>query len=378
MQSPLRAVKAKLEDNLKYWVALNIVLGEKLKEIKQILARFPNIQDLFRVSTADLAVLGLNEELAARLISSGTLERAEKDIEKLHRKKYTIITLEDRNYPKYLRETFDPPCVLYCAGRSDVLDALSVSIVGARKPTPYGRAVAEKLAFDLASRGMVIVSGLARGIDSMAHWGALRSGRTVAVMGSGLDVIYPKENRKLFEKIKESGVVITEFPLGASPLGFHFPMRNRIISGLSLAVVVVEATKSSGSLITARLALEQNREVMAVPGNTTSELSRGTNWLVKTGAKLVEKWEDVAEELPSPIRDQLLAQAGENTRQPLPSVNPDEQKVLALLKADELTTVDELVEQTEFSVAEILSLSLQLELKGYISQYSGKNFQRKI
>jgi DNA processing protein len=197
-------------------------------------------------------------------------------------------------------------------------------------------------------------------------------------MGSGLDVVYPRENRKLFEKILETGVVITEFPLGSSPLGYHFPMRNRIISGLSLAVVVVEATKRSGSLITARLALEQNREVMAVPGNTTSELSQGTNWLVKTGAKLVERWEDVAEELPSPLKDRLLAQVGENAAQTLPSVNAEEQKVLSLLKTDELTPVDELVERTEFSVSEILSLSLQLELKGYISQYSGKNFQRKI
>jgi DNA processing protein len=367
-----------LEDHLKYWVALNIVLGAKLKEIKKILARFPDIRDLFYASAADLEALGLDEENATRLVSPGVLERAEKEIEKLHRKKYTILTLEDRDYPSFLRETFDPPCVLYCAGKVDVLGVLAVSIVGARKPTPYGRAVAEKLAFDLASRGMVIVSGLARGIDSVAHWGALRGGRTVAVMGSGLDVVYPKENRRLFEEILETGAVITEFPLGSSPLGYHFPMRNRIISGLSLAVVVIEATKRSGSLITARLALEQNREVMAVPGNTTSELSRGTNWLVKTGAKLVERWEDVAEELPSPAKDQLLAQAGEKTAQALPSVNADEQKVLALLKTDELTPVDELVEQTEFSVSEILSLSLQLELKGYISQYSGKNFQRKI
>jgi DNA processing protein len=378
LRSPHLTVKAKLEDNLKYWVALNIVLGKKLKELQKLLIRFPSIRDLFSVSSGDLETLGVDGETAARLLSRGTMERAEKDIEKLQRKKYTILTLEDRNYPSYLRETFDPPCVLYCAGRIDVLEALSISIVGARKPTPYGRAVAEKLAFDLASRGLVIVSGLARGIDSVAHWGALRSGETVAVMGSGLDVVYPRENRRLFEKILETGVVITEFPLRTSPLGYHFPMRNRIISGLSLAVVVVEATKRSGSLITARLALEQNREVMAVPGNTTSELSRGTNWLVKTGAKLVERWEDVAEELPSPLKDRLLAQSGAEETLALPSVNADEQKVLALLKTDELTPVDELVERTEFSVSEILFLSLQLELKGYISQYSGKNFQRKI
>jgi DNA processing protein len=367
-----------LADNLKYWVALNIVLGTKLKEIKKILARYSNIQDLFCASASDLEAFGLDEEVAVRLVSPGTLERAEKDIEKLHRKKYTILTFEDRDYPAFLRETFDPPCVLYCAGKIETLGVPSVSIVGARRPTPYGRAVAEKLAFDLASRGMVIVSGLARGIDSIAHWGALRGGKTVAVLGSGLDVIYPKENRKLFEKIMETGAVTTEFPLESSPLGYHFPMRNRIISGLSLAVVVVEATKHSGSLITARLALEQNREVMAVPGNTTSDLSSGTNWLVKTGAKLVEGWEDVAEELPSPTKDHLLARAGVKTTQTLPSVNADEQKVLALLKTDEFTPVDALVEQTEFSVSEILSLSLQLELKGYIKQHSGKNFQRMI
>jgi DNA processing protein len=367
-----------LEDNVKYWVALNIVLSEQLKAIKKLIIRFPDIQDLFQTSIADLQTLGLDEQTAAALISPKTLHRAENDIEKLLRKKYTILTLEDRKYPSYLRETFDPPCVLYCAGKVDVLEEPSVSIVGARKPTPYGIAVAEKLAFDLASRGAVVVSGLARGIDSIAHWGALQGGKTVAVMGSGLNMIYPRENKRLFERIIERGAVITEFPLKSPPLGYHFPMRNRIISGLSLAVAVIEATIRSGSLITARLALEQNREVMAVPGNTTSELSRGTNWLVKTGAKLVERWEDVAEELPPPLKDQLLAQKEEKITKTLPPVTPHEEKVLALLKPDELTPVNELVEKSDFSVSEILSLSLQLELKGYISQSAGKNFQRKI
>ncbi len=367
-----------MEDNRKYWVALNIVLSENLKAIKKIRDRFPNIKDLFEAANRELVALGLDEETASALTSPKILDRAEKDIEKLTRKQYAILTLEDRNYPSYLRETFDPPCVLYCAGKVDALEELSVSVVGARKPTPYGRAVAEKLAYDLASCGLVVVSGLARGIDSIAHWGALQGGKTVAVMGSGLDVIYPRENRKLFEKILETGAVITEFPFKSSPLGYHFPMRNRIISGLSLAVIVIEATQRSGSLITARLALEQDREVMAVPGNTTSELSRGTNWLVKTGAKLVERWEDVVEEFPPLLKDQLLAKKEERIPKTLPSVNPDEEKVLALLKTDEFTPVDELVEKTEFSVSEILSLSLQLELKGYISQSPGKNFQRKI
>lgn len=378
MRSPPQAVKVKLDDNLKYWVALNIVLSGDLKAVKRIRERFPNIRELFETSVRGLKSLGFDEERAAALISPKTLHRAEREIEKLKKKKYAILSLEDRNYPAYLREAFDPPCVLYCAGRVDVLDEPSVAIVGARRPTPYGKALAEKLAFELASRGIIVVSGLARGIDSTAHWGALRGGKTVAVMGSGLDLIYPKENRGLFEKIAERGCVITEFPLMSPPLGYHFPMRNRIISGMSLAVVVVEATKKSGSLITARLALEQNREVMAVPGNATSELSRGTNWLVKTGAKLVEGWEDVAEELPPPLKERLLAQTEERVSNTLPPVNSDEEKVLAVLKTDELTFVDELVEKTEFSVSEILSLSLQLELKGYISQSPGKYFQRKI
>jgi len=367
-----------LEDNHKYWVALNLVLGEQLKKLKRLCARFSRIRDLFEASAADLKAVGLDEPTALALLSPETLNRAEAEIEKLTQKKYTVLTLEDRKYPAYLREIFDVPCVLYCAGDVGVLDEPAVSIVGARRPTPYGRAVAEKLASDLASRGVVVVSGLARGIDSIAHWGALQGGKTVAVMGSGLDVIYPKENKRLFVKILEKGAVITEFPLKSPPLGYHFPMRNRIISGLSLGVTVVEATKRSGSLITARLALEQNREVMAVPGNTTSELSQGTNWLVKTGAKLVETWEDVAEELPPPLRERLLAQKEKEARKNLPPVTPHEEKLLALLKPDALVHIDELVEHTDLSVSEVLTHSLQLELKGYITQSLGKNFQRKI
>lgn len=367
-----------MTDNLKYWIAFNRVLSDQLKATQKLCAHFPSIRGLFEASVADLQALGLDAHSAHALLSPETMNRAEKDIEKLEKKKYNVLTLEDRKYPAYLREIFDAPCVLYCAGDADVLDEPSVSIVGARRPTAYGRAVAEKLAFDLASRGVVVVSGMALGIDSVAHWGALRGGKTVAVLGSGLDVIYPRENKKLFTRIVETGAVVTEFPLKAPPLGYHFPMRNRIISGLSMAVTVVEATRRSGSLITARLALEQNREVMAVPGNTTSELSQGTNWLVKTGAKLVDRWEDVAEELPPPLRDSLLAQKAKKTRETRPSVTPHEAKILAVLKPDRLVYVDELVESTDFSVSEVLSLCLQLELKGYITQSPGKKFQRTL
>jgi DNA processing protein len=366
-----------VEDSLKYWVALNLVLAEHLKAAKKIVGHFPAIEDVFKASSRELGALGVEKEKARALTSSKILDKACREIERLKRKKYSILTLENRNYPEYLREIFDPPFVLYCAGNIEALKGPAVSIVGARKPSAYGRAVAEKLARDLASRGIVVVSGLARGVDSIAHWGALEGGKTVAVLGSGLEIIYPRENYALFHKVVEQGAVISEFPLKSRPLGFHFPIRNRIISGLSLAVVVVEATKKSGSLISARLALEQNREVMAVPGNITSNLSQGTNWLIKIGAKLVESWEDVAEELASPLKEKLLSQKKEEKEKPS-SLSSQEQKVFGLLGSDTLIHIDELVEGTEFSVSEILSVLLKLELRGFVFQRPGKYFQRRL
>ncbi len=252
----------------------------------------------------------------------------------------------------------------------------SVSIVGSRKPSSYGRAVVLRLAEELASRGIVVISGLARGIDATAHLGALKGGKTIAVLGSGLENIYPRENRPLFERIVEDGAVVSEFPAQSPPLGFHFPIRNRIISGLSLAVVVVEAAKRSGSLITARLALEQNREVMAVPGNITSELSQGTNWLIKSGAKPVESWEDVAEEFPSPLKEQILSPK-EGKKRKLPSMNSDEKFLFGLLQPDSTIHIDEILEKSDFSVSEALSTLLSLELKGLVLQNPGKYFQRR-
>ncbi len=368
--------KIKLEDKRSYWVALNLVLAESLKAAKKVVDHFPDISDAFKARSGELVRLGIDEERARLLTSPKLLDRACREIERLERKKYSILTLEDERYPEYLKEIFDPPLVLYCAGKVEALKGPAVSVVGARKPSAYGRAAAEKLARDLASRGLVIVSGMALGVDSIAHCGALEGGRTVAVLGSGLENVYPKENRSLFNKIMENGAVVSEFPAESLPLGFHFPIRNRIISGLSMALVVVEATRRSGSLISARLALEQNREVMAVPGNITSELSQGTNWLIKTGAKLVESWEDVAEELLSPLREELLSQKEEETEEPL-TMSPEEKKIFGMLKSDSLTHIDDLVEGTEFSVSEILSILLNLELGGWIVQRPGKYFQRR-
>ena len=366
-----------MAEDLKYWIALNLVVADSPRSARLLTQHFPKIGDVFGATKRDLIAVGLEEERAKVLSSSNLLVRADHEIERLEKKGYFVLTIGDKRYPGYLREIFDPPLVLYCAGKTEILNEPAVSIVGARKPTPYGRAVAEKLASDLSSKGLVIVSGMARGIDSIAHWGALKEGRTMAVLGSGLNKVYPRENRHLFEKIADNGIVLSEYPLDSPPLGYHFPLRNRIISGLSLAAVVIEATRKSGSLITARLALEQNREVMAVPGSITSHLSYGTNWLIKNGAKLVEDWRDVVEELPLSLRENILSKE-KKERKELPSLNPEERKVYDELEADTLTSVDELVERCHLSVSEVLSILLSLELKDLITQRPGKFFQRKL
>jgi len=367
----------KSEDNLKYWVALNLVLAEKLNIVKKIIDHFSVIGDVFKARESDLKAAGVDSGITCILTSSGIVDKACREIDRVYSKGYRILSIEDKEYPDYLREIFDPPIVLYCAGKVETLKGPCVTIVGSRRPTPYGRAVAERIAQDLASREIIVVSGMARGIDSIAHWGALKEGKTVAVLGSGLDVIYPRENKKLFEKIIERGAMITEYPLKTLPLGFHFPLRNRILSGLSIALLVVEAAKKSGSLISARLALEQNREVMAVPGNITSEYSRGTNWLIKTGAKPVESWEDIAEELPTPLKEKVLSKKGQSEER-VHQMSSQEKKVIDILKLDSLTHIDELVTKSDFSVSELLSILLNLELRGLISQSPGKYFQRKL
>ncbi len=364
-------------DNLVYWVGLSLVFHEKPASLQKIVRAFSPIGDVYRAQVRDLTALGVEKDAARELLSPATLERARKELGRLDRAGFGVLTREDEGYPERLREIYDPPAVLYYAGRVQLLEGPGVSIVGAREPTPYGRAVAEKLASDLAERGLVVISGLACGIDATVHWGALRTGSTAAVLGSGLNVVYPRENRKLWEKIAGQGVVVTEYPLGSRPLRHHFPLRNRIISGLALAVVVVEATRTSGSLITARMALEQNREVLAVPGNITSELSRGANWLIKSGARLVEGWEDIIEELPAPWSEELRGKMPERPTPP-PALTAAEKSLLNLLRPDELRHVDELVDGTRLSVSEVLVHLLSLELKGCVSPRPGQYYQRKM
>jgi len=370
-----------LDNKHRCWIAFNLIFAEKLKEAGRLIKAYPKIEEIFTLSVSDLTAIGIDKERAKRITHSQSLDRADREIEWLTKNHFSVLTLEDEKYPGFLREIFDPPYVLYCAGSLDVLEKPMVSIVGSRKPSPYGRAVAERLAEDLASHGIVVVSGMARGVDSTAHWGALKSGQTVAVLGSGLDRVYPKENSDLMRKIMENGLVVSEYFHKSPPLGLHFPLRNRIISGLSLALVVVEAAQKSGSLISARLALEENREVMAVPGNVTSILSEGTNWLIKNGAKLVKDWMDVVEDLPSPYRDDLLAEVKRTKKEVNNNeviLSSQEKEILDLLKTDSLIHIDKLAEKSAYSVSEILSNLLSLELKGLIIQRPGKFFQRKL
>ncbi len=362
-----------MEDLLQYWIALNLVLAEKIKEAALIRRVYPDISQLFKAGKSELTALGLKDELVKALTVSQTLHKAERILQKCRREGVDILTRNDSRYPDRLREIFDPPDVLYCKGKLEVLQKPSVAVVGSRKPTAYGRMMAERLTEDLSSGGLVVVSGLAHGIDSAAHWGALRGGETVAVLGSGMEQIYPKENLRLASKVAEKGVVVTEYPPRSRPLGYHFPLRNRIISGLSLACIVVEAARRSGSLITARLALEHGREVMAVPGNVTSELSWGPHWLIQSGAKLIRNWEDVAEELPSPWREDLLTKK-EAKPASRPDLTTEEQNILAKISSDSTVHIDELVEGSKWSVSEMLTHLLNLELKGYVIQLAGKNF----
>lgn len=289
-------------------------------------------------------------------------------MERLAQAKVKYVTLLDADYPENLKTIFDPPPVLYYRGELKAEDALAVAIVGSRRATPYGRESATRLARELARAGVTVVSGLARGIDSCAHRGALAGGgRTLAVLGSGLDVIYPPENARLYAEIAENGAVISEFPLGTAPEPGHFPRRNRVISGLSRAVVVVEAARTSGSLITADCALEQGREVLAVPGPITSPMSWGTNNLIKQGAKLLQEVTDVLSTLglPSPGVEEAAK----------PDLTTQEEKVYSFF-SERALHIDELVHLSGLTVQEVTAILMMLELKGLVRQLPGKMFCR--
>lgn len=374
--------------DLQYWLALEFVEGLGTRGAHKLVEHFGSPQAVYMASLTALESCGLTAPVAQALFAQAGLAQAEKEIEAAEKLGCRLLTLASDDYPPLLRQIPDAPLVLYVRGDAKVLAQHAVAMVGTRRPTTYGLQVARRLARDLAERQLVIVSGLARGIDSAAHHGALEAnGKTVAVLGSGADVTYPSENKRLTEKIVQTGAVISEFPLGTSPAPENFPIRNRIISGLSLGVIVVEGAEYSGSLITARLAVDQNREVFAVPGNITSAQSFGPNQLIKQGAKLVDDWIDVIEEFPAAIRMQLLPPVDASEMKPAgaetaslfeQSLTPEQKAVFEVLRADEPMFVDSVFGSVALPPARILQALLELEMNGLIRQLPGKNFIRKL
>ena len=290
----------------------------------------------------------------------------------MHKYKIETLTISEKGYPKILKQIYSPPKVLYVKGKILQKDEFAVAIVGSRFASTYGLITAERLGYELASRGVVVISGLAKGIDSAAHRGALKAyGRTIAVLGNGLKTVYPPENKKLADEIIErNGAVISEFPMETPPIGMNFPRRNRIISGLSLAVIVVEAAKNSGALITADFALEQNREVFAVPGKIDSPTSFGTNELIKQGAKLVQTADDVIEELGLKLSDSKT-KSDKNILKPNLS---SEEAVIYKNLTTEPRYLDEIAQDTSLSVSKAMELLLKLQLKKLVKELPGKNF----
>lgn len=377
-----------------HWLALLMVPGLGPRRARLLLERFGSPQAVFQASRSELESLGLPGSLAQSIASGCSFEEAALQHEKARAAGATIIPFFDERYPRLLREILDPPIVLFARGKLEVLQAPMLAVVGTRRPTPYGRAVAEHLARDLAQAGLVIVSGMARGIDTAAHQGALAAGApTVAVFGCGLNHIYPVENRKLAEEIATKGLLVSEFPFDTPAHPQNFPIRNRVISGMSWGVLVVEGAQYSGSAITARLALEQGREVFAVPGNITSKMSWGPNLLIKQGAKLVQEANDVLEELPTEVRLQLRfcpvlqpgphgvsdgAQetgAGQRPSIELGPLTETASKLLNLLKVDEPVHLDWLLDQLQpISTSEVVATLFELELRGLARQLAGRKF----
>jgi DNA processing protein len=378
-----------VEQNRLAWIALTLTPGLGPKRIIKAAQTLPDLSSLFRLSLTELESLNFPAPAAQFLFTGKARTEAEREVVRMSEQKGAILTYADEDYPEQLREIFDPPPVLWVLGDVKLLARPSIAIVGTRHPTPYGTGMAEVLARDLANRRMVILSGMARGIDTAAHRGALAAGgSTVAIWGTGVDVIYPKENKSLAENILVSGgAIVSEYRLGTFPAPQNFPKRNRIISGISIGVLVVEAGENSGTRVTARCALEQDRDVYAVPGNVTTKNAWGPNTLIKQGAKLVATWEDVWQELPTQVRLQLEGELGfaSQPEQPasiveeLPLQEP-EKVVLNALHHDEAVQLDELMEtlESKLTSSEIFTALFELELANRIKQLPGKNYVRRM
>jgi len=376
-----------------HWLALRLIPGLGTRKAGQLIERYRTPQAIFRASRSELEASGIGGGVAQSISSGCVFDDALAQQQRMLATGTVVITMLDPRYPPKLREIFDPPILLFARGRIELLASVMISVVGTRRPTPYGVAASERLAGDLARAGATVVSGMARGIDTAAHRGALAAdGDTVAVLGCGADVVYPSENRRLADELQKRGLLLTEFPMGAPAYPQNFPIRNRIISGMSAGVVVVEGAQYSGSSITARIALDQGREVFAVPGNITSRMSWGPNLLIKQGAKLVQEWNDVVAELPPDDRRRLIsagkcrlgvAGCEEDTetaggRQASLNLGPSTEmgrRVLSELRVDQAVHMDELLGKIEgCSTSEVIAVLFELEMLGLARQLPGKNF----
>ena len=373
------------------WMALALTPGMGPTRIWKAIKRLGAAERLFEASLTELEGLGMPAKSAQFCFEGKARTAATDEMRRVTEAGGTVLTPDDEAYPERLLEIYDPPAVLWVRGNVALLSRPGIAVVGTRQPSPYGAGMAELLSRDLANRRLTILSGMARGVDTAAHKGAIDAGgKTVAVWGTGIDVIYPKENKKLAESIVASGgTIVSEYPLGTFPAPQNFPIRNRILSGMSVGVLVIEAAEYSGTRITARCAMDQNRDVYAVPGNVTNKNAWGPNTLIKQGAKLTATWEDVWEDLPSQIRlaleDELEAAGqGESkvagaaslfSETPLPE---HERTVFDRLRHDEATQLDELIEglEAELGSAEIFAALFELELGGRVKQLPGKNYVR--
>jgi DNA processing protein len=371
------------------WISLNMTPQIGPRAATKLLERFGSAENVFHATRGELESLRLKPESIESILKREFHEKAEEELEKVRKIGGDVLNLDDGSYPFLLREISDPPITLYVKGDWQAcFDAPCVAMVGSRRCSTYGENASQMLGRDLAANGICVVSGLARGIDTAAHRGAIQvKGRTIAVMGTGIGQVYPKENAKLVDEILNSGgAVVSQFPLDTPPIPENFPYRNRIISGLSLGVLIVEASERSGSLITARLAMEQNREVMAVPGNITSKNSFGTNFLIKDGAKLVQQWQDVVTELPQEISAAILPPQiadkdieKESRQQKLipADLNENERNIWQILSADESTHIDSLLEESGLSFSDLSATLLALEMRDLVRRFR-EYYARKI
>ena len=388
-EDALPAVQVLLDQDRLAWLALVLSPGLGPKRIVDAMARLDAPSEIFTLPLTGIEALRFPAGAAQFIFDGKARTAAEIEWARVAAQGATILTYGCAAYPERLKEIYDPPPVLWVRGDVSLLKRPAIAVVGTRHPSPYGSGIAEMLSRDLAARRLLIVSGMARGIDSSAHRGALSARMpTAAVWGTGIDVVYPKENKKLAEEILTlGGAIVSELPMGTFPAPQNFPRRNRILSGLSVAVLVVEAGENSGTRVTARCAAEQNRDLFAVPGNVTNKGSWTPNTLIKQGAKLTATWEDVWEDLPSQVRLELEAEGAveskvETTASLLadPVLRPQEAMVLEILRCDSSLQIDEVLEllETQLTSSEVFTALFELELAGRIRCMPGKNYVRTM